>query len=125
MKYYDKMHYEEELDLFCRCIRANISIMVGSLYPYHTMIDNLPRCHDGKKLGSNPKCIDDVTVTKTITVLANQKLWLTGEVYRLLKARNAAFRAGDEEGLKTARANLSKFQVSSFICHIHDYTEIV
>ncbi len=28
MKYYDKMHYEEKLDLFCRCIRANISIML-------------------------------------------------------------------------------------------------
>ncbi len=54
------------------------------------------------------KCIDDVTVTKTITIRANQKPWLTGEVYRLLKARNAAFRAGDEEGLKTARANLSR-----------------
>ncbi len=27
-KHYDKMHYEEELDLFCRCIRANISIML-------------------------------------------------------------------------------------------------
>ncbi len=54
------------------------------------------------------KCIDDVTVTKTITVWANQKPWLTGEVYRLLKARNAAFRAGDEEGLRTARANLSR-----------------
>ncbi len=36
------------------------------------------------------KCIDDVTVTKTITVWANQKPWLTGEVYRLLKARNSA-----------------------------------
>ncbi len=54
------------------------------------------------------KCIDDVTVTKSITVRANQKPWLTGEVYRLLKARNAAFRAGAEEGLKTARANLSR-----------------
>ncbi len=54
------------------------------------------------------KCIDDATVTKTITVRANQKPWLTGEVYRLLKARNAAFRAGDEEGLRTARANLSR-----------------
>ncbi len=30
------------------------------------------------------------------------------EVYRLLKARNATFRAWDEEGLKTARANLSR-----------------
>ncbi len=28
MKYYDKMHYEKELDLFCRCIRANISIIL-------------------------------------------------------------------------------------------------
>ncbi len=54
------------------------------------------------------KCIDDVTVTKTITVRANQKPWLTGEVYRLLNAQNAAFRAGDEEGLRTARANLSR-----------------
>ncbi len=45
---------------------------------------------------------------QSITVRANQKPWLTGEVYRLLKARNAAFRAGDEEGLRTARANLSR-----------------
>ncbi len=28
VKNYDKMHYEEELDLFCSCIRANISIML-------------------------------------------------------------------------------------------------
>ncbi len=28
VKYYDKMHYEEELELFCSCIRANISIML-------------------------------------------------------------------------------------------------
>ncbi|XP_076862714.1 nuclear respiratory factor 1 isoform X2 [Brachyhypopomus gauderio] len=54
------------------------------------------------------KCIDDVTDLKTITVHANQKPWLTGEVHRLLKARNAAFTAGDREGLKTARANLSR-----------------
>ncbi|KAL0153828.1 hypothetical protein M9458_050858 [Cirrhinus mrigala] len=46
------------------------------------------------------KCTEDVTVTKTITVRANQKPWMTGEVYRLLKARNAS--------LKTARANLSR-----------------
>ncbi len=26
--YYDKMHYKEELELFCSCIRANISIML-------------------------------------------------------------------------------------------------
>ncbi len=49
-----------------------------------------------------------MTVTKSIIVWANQKPWLTGEVYRLLKARNAAFRAVDEVGLRTARANLSR-----------------
>ncbi|KAL0194797.1 hypothetical protein M9458_008369, partial [Cirrhinus mrigala] len=54
------------------------------------------------------KCTEDVTVTKTITVCANQKPWMTGEVYRLLKARNVAFRTGDEASLKTARANLSR-----------------
>ncbi|KAM4612748.1 LOW QUALITY PROTEIN: contactin-4 [Polymixia lowei] len=54
------------------------------------------------------KCVDDVTDTKTITVRANQKPWLTGEVYRLLKVRNTAFRAGDEVALRKARANLSR-----------------
>uniref|UniRef100_A0A8C5DT67 Reverse transcriptase domain-containing protein n=1 Tax=Gouania willdenowi TaxID=441366 RepID=A0A8C5DT67_GOUWI len=54
------------------------------------------------------KCMDDVTVTKTFTIRANQKPWLTGEVHRLLKARNTAFRAGDAGGLRTARANLSR-----------------
>ena len=54
------------------------------------------------------KCMDDVTVSRTISIRANQKPWLTGEVHRLLKARNAAFRAGDEVGLRTARANLSR-----------------
>uniref|UniRef100_A0A9J8BX17 Reverse transcriptase domain-containing protein n=1 Tax=Cyprinus carpio carpio TaxID=630221 RepID=A0A9J8BX17_CYPCA len=33
---------------------------------------------------------------------------MTGEVYRLLETRNTAFRAGDEVGLRTARANLSR-----------------
>ena len=54
------------------------------------------------------KCIDDVTDTKTIITRANQKPWLTGDVHRLLRARDKAFRAGDEAGLKTARANLSR-----------------
>lgn len=54
------------------------------------------------------KCIDDVTVLKTITIRANQKPWLTGEVHKLLKVRNAAFKAGDQAGLKIARANLSR-----------------
>ncbi len=53
------------------------------------------------------KCIDDVTVTKTITTRANQKPWMTAEVYGLLKTRDDAFRSGDKAALKTARANLS------------------
>ncbi len=53
------------------------------------------------------KCIDDVTVTKTITTGANQKPWMTAEVCGLLKTRDEAFRSGDKAALKTARANLS------------------
>ncbi len=52
------------------------------------------------------KCIDDVTVTKTITTPANQKPWMTAEVCGLLKTRDEAFRSGDKAVLKTARANL-------------------
>ncbi len=54
------------------------------------------------------KCIDDVTVTKTITTHANQKPWMTAEVCGLLKTRDEAFRSGDKAALKTARANLSR-----------------
>uniref|UniRef100_A0A3B1KH12 Reverse transcriptase domain-containing protein n=1 Tax=Astyanax mexicanus TaxID=7994 RepID=A0A3B1KH12_ASTMX len=54
------------------------------------------------------KCTDDVTDLKTVTVRANRKPWLTGEVHKLLKARNAAFRTGDQAGLRSARANLSR-----------------
>ncbi len=32
------------------------------------------------------KCMDDVTVSRTISIWANQKPWLTGKVHRLLKA---------------------------------------
>ncbi len=42
------------------------------------------------------KCIDDVTVTKTITTRANQKMWMTAEVRGLLKTRDEAFRSGDK-----------------------------
>ncbi|KAL0199309.1 hypothetical protein M9458_007849, partial [Cirrhinus mrigala] len=52
------------------------------------------------------KCIDDVTVTKTITTRANQKPWMTAEVRGLLKTRDDAFRSGDKAALKTVRANL-------------------
>ncbi len=53
------------------------------------------------------KCIDNVTVTKTITTRANQKPWLTAEVRGLLKTSDEAFRSGDKAAFKTARANLS------------------
>ncbi|XP_037533803.1 olfactory receptor 52E8-like [Nematolebias whitei] len=39
---------------------------------------------------------------------ANQKPWLTAEVYRLLRARNTTFTAGDQVGLRAARNNLSR-----------------
>ncbi len=47
------------------------------------------------------KCMDDVTVTKTITTRANQKPWMTAEVRGLLKTRDEAFRSGDKAALKT------------------------
>ncbi|KAK3570992.1 hypothetical protein QTP86_033394, partial [Hemibagrus guttatus] len=43
------------------------------------------------------KCIDDVTVSRTITTRSNQKPWMTVEVHALLKSRDSAFRAGDKE----------------------------
>ncbi|TWW53209.1 hypothetical protein D4764_0188360 [Takifugu flavidus] len=52
------------------------------------------------------KFIEDVT-HKTITICANQKPWLTGDVHRFLRTRDSAYRAGDTVGLATARANLS------------------
>ncbi len=53
------------------------------------------------------KCIDDVTVTKTITTRANQKPWMAAEVHGLLKIQDETFRSGDKAALKTAIANLS------------------
>ncbi|KAK3510918.1 hypothetical protein QTP70_025540 [Hemibagrus guttatus] len=54
------------------------------------------------------KCIDDVTVSKTITTHSSQKPWMTAEVRALLKSRDSAFRAGDKAALRTARAKLSR-----------------
>ncbi|KAK3511590.1 hypothetical protein QTP70_011216 [Hemibagrus guttatus] len=53
------------------------------------------------------KCIDEMTVSKTITTRSNQKPWMTAEVRALLKLRDSAFRAGDKEALRTARVKLS------------------
>ncbi|KAK3515250.1 hypothetical protein QTP70_012923, partial [Hemibagrus guttatus] len=54
------------------------------------------------------KCIDDVTVSKTITTRSNQKPWMAAEVRALLKSRDSTFRAGDKAALRTARGKLSR-----------------
>ena len=58
-------------------------------------------------LGYISKCVDDVTVTKVITIHPNQKPWLNAEVRSLLKVRDSAFRSGDEPALREARRNLT------------------
>lgn len=54
------------------------------------------------------KCTEDICVTKDITVRANQKPWLTNEVRSKLRARNTAFRFGNETALRSARADLNR-----------------
>ncbi|KAK2919151.1 hypothetical protein Q8A73_003522 [Channa argus] len=53
------------------------------------------------------KCVDDVTISKTITTHSNRKPWINANVCALLKQRDAAFRTGDKTALRTARAKLS------------------
>ncbi|XP_072911359.1 uncharacterized protein [Hemitrygon akajei] len=70
------------------------------------------------------KCIDDVTLSKTITTHANQKPWMTAEVRALLRARDSAFRAGNKAALTTARAKLSRAIRGAKCAHaqlIHSY----
>ncbi|KAK3512077.1 hypothetical protein QTP70_030370, partial [Hemibagrus guttatus] len=54
------------------------------------------------------KCTDDVTVSTTITTRPNQKPWMTAKVLALIKSRDSAFRAGDNDALRTARAKLPR-----------------
>ncbi|KAI4878406.1 hypothetical protein NFI96_029705, partial [Prochilodus magdalenae] len=54
------------------------------------------------------KCIDDVTVSRTITTRPKQRPWMTAEVRALLKARDSAFKEGDKAALRKARAKLSR-----------------
>ncbi|KAI4902382.1 hypothetical protein NFI96_005631 [Prochilodus magdalenae] len=58
--------------------------------------------------GYMSKCVEDVTVTRNITTRANQKPWLTREVHAHLRTRNAAFKPGDKNALRSARANLNR-----------------
>uniref|UniRef100_A0A8C7X192 Reverse transcriptase domain-containing protein n=1 Tax=Oryzias sinensis TaxID=183150 RepID=A0A8C7X192_9TELE len=53
-------------------------------------------------------CIGNVTVDKSIRVFPNQKPWMTTQVCKLLKARDAAFRSGDRALYRAARADLRK-----------------
>ncbi|KAK3565926.1 hypothetical protein QTP86_021443, partial [Hemibagrus guttatus] len=54
------------------------------------------------------KCIDDVTISKSITTRSNQKPWVTTKVRALPKSRDFAFKAGDKDALRTAQAKLSR-----------------
>ncbi|KAM3843222.1 nuclear pore complex protein Nup107 [Diretmus argenteus] len=56
-------------------------------------------------IGYINKCIDDVTIVKTIRKHGNQKPWLTGEACSLLRARNVSFHSGDPAAY---RQNLSR-----------------
>ena len=70
------------------------------------------------------KCIDDVTVIKTITTRSNQKPWMTAEVPALLRARDIAFSSGDKEALSTVRATLARaIRDAKLVCaqKIHDH----
>ncbi|KAK1804705.1 hypothetical protein P4O66_003561 [Electrophorus voltai] len=59
-------------------------------------------------IGYISKCIDDVTVSKTIITRPNQKPWMTAEVRMLLGTCDSAFRTGDKEALRKVRAKLSR-----------------
>ena len=52
--------------------------------------------------------INSVTTLKQITTYPNQKPWMNKEVRQLLKARNIAFRSGDERAYSLSRAHLKK-----------------
>ncbi len=58
-------------------------------------------------LGFISRCADDVAITRTVTCFPNQKPWLNAEVRALLKARDAAFRAGEASALKVPRKELT------------------
>lgn len=49
------------------------------------------------------KCVDDVTVVKTVRRQPNHKPWLTGEVHSLLRTQDRAFKSGDAAAYSLAR----------------------
>ncbi|KAK3570542.1 hypothetical protein QTP86_022078 [Hemibagrus guttatus] len=48
------------------------------------------------------------SISKSITTRSKQKSWMTAKVHVLLKSRDSAFRAGDKDALRTARAKPSQ-----------------
>ncbi|KAK3527264.1 hypothetical protein QTP86_018628 [Hemibagrus guttatus] len=54
------------------------------------------------------KCINDVTISKSITTRSNQKPWMIAKVHALLKSRDSAFRSGDKDALRAAQTKLSR-----------------
>lgn len=57
-------------------------------------------------MGFISKCIDDLTVVKTVRTRATNKPWMIGEVCLLLRSRDAAFKSGDAAAYREARNNL-------------------
>ncbi|KAK3505960.1 hypothetical protein QTP70_018981 [Hemibagrus guttatus] len=71
------------------------------------------------------KCIDYMTISKTITTCSNQKLWMTLKVHALLKLRVSAFRAGDKTALKQQGLNcipaITNYKTTSPACDSDAY----
>ncbi|GAA6071252.1 uncharacterized protein LOC117746276 [Tachysurus ichikawai] len=65
------------------------------------------------------KCIDDVTVSKTITTRSNQKLWMTAKLCALLRTRDLAIRTGDRAA--TARAKAIREAKCAYAQTIHSH----
>lgn len=59
-------------------------------------------------LGFISKCIDDVTIIKTVKLRSTDKSWLTSKVRSLLRLRDAAFRSDDTEAYNLARSDLKR-----------------
>ena len=70
------------------------------------IISNL-RCKQRWTGPRSPRTLGHAAVSKTITISPNQKPWLNTEVHRLLRIRDAAFKAGDAEALRVARRSLT------------------
>ncbi|KAK3549941.1 hypothetical protein QTP86_016871, partial [Hemibagrus guttatus] len=99
-----------------RAVRTVKSVLKKSTDPYLANFKTVEAATNGDSINLKEyttsvtshigKCIDDVTVSKTITTRSNQKPWMTAKVHALLKSRDSAFRAGEKTALKTARAKL-------------------